>query len=188
MLFQDAWDVFLLFTVPVGGGIPAGVLLADARGLGWGVMLGLYFASDIVLACVFEPVMLGMLRWARSSPRASKALEVMGRGSRKAVERWGVHPSPFALVMITFGTDPMTGRAVAKAAGHGFLTGWAVTIAGDMLFFTVVMVSTLRLSDWTGNGTLAAVIVTLAILLAPALVRKARAALTRRGGPDRFPG
>jgi len=34
-----AWGVFLLFLVPVGGGIPAGVLLARARGLSVLVMM-----------------------------------------------------------------------------------------------------------------------------------------------------
>jgi len=47
----------------------------------------------------------------------------------------GTGAGPFALVMIAFGVDPMTGRATALAAGHGFVTGWALAIAGDMLYF-----------------------------------------------------
>ena len=35
-------SVFMLFLLPVGGGIPAGVLLARANGLSWPVTAGLY--------------------------------------------------------------------------------------------------------------------------------------------------
>ena len=50
-------SVFMLFLLPVGGGIPAGVLLARANGLSWPVTAGLYFVSDVVLAVAFEPVL-----------------------------------------------------------------------------------------------------------------------------------
>ena len=55
--------VFMLFLLPVGGGIPAGVLLARANGLSWPVTAGLYFVSDVVLAVAFEPVLRLLQRW-----------------------------------------------------------------------------------------------------------------------------
>src|SRR6185503_12039372 len=48
---------FLLFLVPIGGGIPAGVLMARHWGVSIPVMTFLYFVSDMVLACVFEPML-----------------------------------------------------------------------------------------------------------------------------------
>ena len=50
--------------------------------------------------------------------------------------------------MISFGVDPMTGRASAHAAGHGFITGWAIAIAGDMIYFAVIAVTTLKLNSY----------------------------------------
>jgi len=47
----------MLFLLPVGSGIPAGVLLARANGLSWPVTAGLYFVSDVALAVAFEPVL-----------------------------------------------------------------------------------------------------------------------------------
>ena len=52
---------------------------------------------------------------------------------RVAAQYGGRAAGPFTLVMIAFGVDPMTGRAAALANGHGFVTGWAIAIAGDML-------------------------------------------------------
>ena len=49
--------VLMLFLLPIGGGIPAGVLLARAKGLDWPVTAGLYFCPDVMLALAFEPVL-----------------------------------------------------------------------------------------------------------------------------------
>ena len=60
--------VLLVFLIPFGGGIPAGVLLAQARGLSWEVVAGLYAVSDLVLALVFEAVLIGFAALARRRP------------------------------------------------------------------------------------------------------------------------
>lgn len=176
-----AWDVLVLFLIPIGGGIPAGVVLAQKKGLTWTVMCALYFVSDVILACAFEPLMLLFLRWSASNPRMARVREVLRESTSRTVSQYGLRPGPFSLVMITFGTDPMTGRAVAKAAGHGFLAGWALTIAGDMLFFLVLMASTLWLNNVLGDGTWAAIIVTLLVMVIPALVRGWRNRGAHRG-------
>lgn len=167
---KSAWDVFLLFLLPVGGGIPAGVVLAQSRGIGWQFMMLLWVSSDIVLAILFEPLMLYFLRASKRSPKLSLFKEHLRQSVSKTTGRYGLTPGPFALVMITFGTDPMTGRSVAKAAGHGFLSGWFLTIIGDTLFFTAIMASTLWLNGILGNGTLTAIIIMVAMLGIPALV------------------
>jgi hypothetical protein len=172
--FSDAWEVLLLFLIPVGGGIPAGVVLAQKRALAWPAMVVLYFISDVILVCVFEPLMLLFLRASQKSPQFQRLREALAYPTRKTVLRYGLNPGPWTLVMITFGSDPMLGRAVAKAAGHGFLWGWAFTIMGDMLFFLVFMISTLGLNNILRDGTWAAVISTVAILGIPAMVRGLR--------------
>jgi len=50
-------SVLKLFLIPVGGGIPAGVMLAQAKGVVWPVTTLLYLVSDIILAFLFEPVL-----------------------------------------------------------------------------------------------------------------------------------
>jgi hypothetical protein len=172
----SSWDVLLLFTIPIGGGIPGGVILAQQRGLAWPIMMVLYCISDVILACVFEPLLLLFVRASKNNPKLARIREVISQATNKTVSQYGINPGPFSLIMITFGTDPMTGRSIAFAAGHGFLTGWILTIIGDMLFFTVIMASTLWLNNLLGSGTLTAVIIMVAMIALPALYRKWKSA------------
>lgn len=170
--FKNFWDVFVLFTIPVGGGIPAGVVLANSRGIGWLAMSALYFCSDVLLAFVFEPMMMVVLWLARHIPILANTLKISREITAKTIARYGAKPGPIVLIMIAFGVDPMTGRAAALSQGHSFLTGWAIAIAGDMLFFWVVMASTLFLNNILGDGTWAAVIIMVLMIALPALYRK----------------
>lgn len=169
---KNSWDVFVLFTVPIGGGIPAGVVLANSRGIGWLAMSALYFCSDLLLAFVFEPMMMVVLWLARHIPILANTLKISREITAKTIARYGTKPGPVVLIMIAFGVDPMTGRAAALSQGHSFLTGWAIAIAGDMLFFWVVMASTLFLNNILGDGTWAAVIIMVLMIAIPALYRK----------------
>jgi hypothetical protein len=132
-------QVLTLFIIPIGGGIPAGVLLARAHGLTFAVTSGLYLFSDVLLALAFEP-----------------------------------------LILVAFGVDPMTGRAAAAAAGHGFVSGWAIAIAGDMLYFWVVMAATLKLSAYLGDPYRAMWIILAAMFLLPVLIRRVKAGVNAR--------
>jgi hypothetical protein len=161
------WDVLTVFLIPFGGGIPAGVVLAGQKGLDWPVTAFLYFVSDVVLAFVFEAVILLILR--------GKMGEAFRKTTKMMTERFGAAPGPFALVMISFGIDPMTGRTAALMMGHGFVTGWLIAIAGDMIYFAILMVSTLCLNNILGNGTWTVIIVMIAMFGIPYLIRKIRA-------------
>jgi hypothetical protein len=170
------FSVLMLFLIPVGGGIPAGVLLARTKGLDWPVTAGLYLVSDVLLALAFEPV-LQLLAWlggkvpflARFSARLKAAM------ARGAARFSGTGAGPITLVMISFGADPMTGRASALAAGHGFLMGWAFAIVGDVLYYAVIAVSTLRLSRYFRDPDTAEWIVLGAMIAVPLIVRSFRA-------------
>ena len=172
-------SVLKLFLLPVGGGIPAGVLLAQAKGVAWPVTAALYLVSDIVLAVAFEPV-LRLLAWCAGKvpflTRFTAALRSVT--ARSAPHFGGTGAGPLALIMVAFGVDPMTGRAAAFAAGHGFLAGWAFAIAGDMLYFAVIAVATLRLNRYF-RGTNTTLIVLGAMFIVPMLVRQFRS--SRRG-------
>jgi len=175
---SDMMSVLKLFLIPVGGGIPAGVLLAKSKGLAWPLTAGLYLVSDIALALAFEPVLrllAAMCAKVSVLARFSAALKVAT--ARSVAHISGTGTGPLALVMVAFGVDPMTGRATALAAGHGFLAGWAIAIAGDMLYFAVIAITTLRLNSYFQDPNTTMLIVLGAMFIVPMLVRYVR---TRR--------
>ena len=162
--------VLMLFLIPIGGGIPAGVLLAQKNGIGWPMATFLYFVSDVILALLFEPALKLMIVVGRKFPHFARLTEAFRLAMSRTTARRGA--GPFALVMIAFGVDPMTGRAAAAAAGHGFVSGWTLAITGDMLYFIVIMVSTLRLSSILGDPDRAMWIILAAMFIVPMLVRR----------------
>lgn len=171
---EGVWGVFLFFLVPVGGGIPAGVLMAHARGVGWPLMMVLYFVSDVVLACVFEPLLKLLIAIGRSVPFLGVAARAARDGLKRTASRYGTAGGPLALVLVSFGVDPMTGRAAAAAAGHGFLPGWAIAITGDMFYFALLMVSTLWVGSALDNDRLTIGVMLVVMLVLPALLRRWR--------------
>ena len=181
-VLKSSWEVLILFLIPIGGGIPAGVLLAKTRGIDWQFTTALYFISDVILACVFEPAMLMVIKGGKKSEKFEKVIEALKASSSKMVMQYGVNPGPFTLILLSFGIDPMTGRVVAYAAGHKFLAGWSLAIAGDMVTFAILMASTLWLSSILGDGTWTVIIITGIMFIAPAIVRKIRETWKGRKG------
>lgn len=171
---KDAWEVLTLFIIPIGGGIPAGVLLAKARGIHWPITLALYFISDVLLALCFEPILLLLIALGKKSAFLARFTLAFKEALKKTTGQYGNQLSPLSLIGVSFGVDPMTGRAVAVASGHGFVAGWALAIAGDMIFFGVMMVSTLWLNGILGNGTWATLIILTVMILLPTLIRRIR--------------
>ncbi len=172
----------MLFLIPVGGGIPAGVLLARTNGLAWPVTAGLYLVSDVLLALAFEPI-LQLLAWLGSKVSFLARLSARMKAStaRTAARFSGTGAGPIALILFSFGADPMTGRTAALAAGHGFLTGWAFAIAGDMLYYAVIAITTLRLSRYFRDPDTAMWIILGAMIAVPLVVRSFRRPQQREG-------
>lgn len=167
--------VLKLFLIPVGGGIPAGVMLAQANQVAWPVTALLYLVSDVVLAVAFEPVLRLLAVVCGRVPFMARVGAALKAASQRSVRQFGgTGAGPVALVMIAFGVDPMTGRASALAAGHGFVAGWAFAIAGDMLYFAVIAVSTLRLNAYLGDPDTTMLAVLAAMFVVPAVVRRIR--------------
>ncbi len=168
------WEVFTLFVIPIGGGIPAGVVLARTRGIPWFGMMFLYFLSDVLLAFVFEPIMWAVIYWGKRSVKVTRFLDVLKESMKRTTPQLGHALGPLGLIGVSFGVDPMTGRAVAKAAGHGFGSGWAIAITGDMIYFSILMVSTLWLNNVLGDGTWTTIIMLGLMLTVPGLIRRFR--------------
>jgi hypothetical protein len=170
-----AWGVLLLFLVPVGGGIPAGVLMARDRAIAWPAMLGLYLVSDVILAFVFEPPLLVLVALGRTIRPLGRLAGALRRMVKKITAQYGTNGGPLALVLVSFGVDPMTGRAAARAAGHGFVPGWSIAITGDMMYFALLMVSTLWLNALVGDDRLTIAIMLGVMFVLPSLLRRLRA-------------
>jgi len=94
--------------------------------------------------------------------------------ARSAGHVSGTGAGPISLVMISFGVDPMTGRASAMAAGHGFLMGWVFAIAGDMLYYAVIAVATLNLNQYIREPDTTMWIVLAAMVVVPMIIRAFR--------------
>jgi hypothetical protein len=176
---KDLWAVLMLFLIPIGGGIPAGVLLAKSRGISWPVMMILYAISDVILAFTFEPILKILIRYGKSRPSWARFHAAMKKSVDRSISHYGTKSGPLALVLIAFGVDPMTGRAAAHAAGHGFVSGWLLAITGDMIYFTVLMVCTLWLKAVLGDGTAVMMIILFAMILAPVIIRRVRERMRR---------
>ncbi len=176
-------SVLKLFIIPVGGGIPAGVLLAQAKGVAWPLTALLYLVSDMALAVAFEPVLRILTAVARRIPFLTRFTALLKAATaRSTAHLGGTSSGPLALIMVSFGVDPMTGRATAHAAGHGFISGWAIAIAGDMLYFTVIALSTVHLNHYFKDPNTTMLIVLAAMFLLPVLVRSVRSRVASRYG------
>lgn len=142
---------------------------------------GLYFISDVILAFAFEPILRLLSAIGRRVRFMARMAETMAASMDRVAAHYGGRAAgPFTLVMIAFGVDPMTGRAAAMAKGHGFMGGWAVAIAGDMLYYAVVAASTLRLNAYLKSPEATVWIILLAMLLLPGLIRRLRTGFARR--------
>ncbi len=145
------WGAFLLFLVPIGGGIPLGVLMGRDAGVSPLMLAGLYFVSDIFMAVTHEPMFWVMAWLARVFPPLGKVRDFFAKASHGAGLRDEGARGPLGLILFSFTVDPISGRGAAAAAGHGFIMGWAFAIAGDMIYFAVLMAATLWLSGILGG-------------------------------------
>jgi hypothetical protein len=180
-----AFGVFLIFVLPTIVGIPLGVIMARDAALPPLLTVGLYFASDLVLAVTAEP-MLAVVRWVG---RHVELLNRLGKKLSRFTETTGLQEGgvrgPLGLILVSFTVNPLAGRAAAAAAGHGFFSGWALAIIGDMIYFGLIMVSTLWISSIFGNDRLAIGIVLIVAFLAPILLRRMRRKPAQTSAPHR---
>lgn len=177
--------VLKLFLIPVGGGIPAGVMLAQSKGVAWPLTTLLYLISDILLALAFEPILRLFAALCGKVPVLALVGATLKASTARTISHFsGTGAGPITLIMIAFGVDPMTGRASAHAAGHGFIAGWAFAIAGDMIYFAVIAISTLRLNTYIQDPNITTLIICAGMFCVPLLVRFIR---SRQGNTLRIP-
>ena len=178
--------VFLFFFVlPLAAGIPFGVIMARDAGLSPLMTAGLYLVSDLVLAVTAEPF-LALLRWLG---RRVAFIGRMGRFFTRATDSVGLSDGnvrgPLGLILFSFSISPTSGRAAAAAAGHGFFVGWTLAIIGDMLFFGVLMATTLWVTSVFGDSRQTIGAVVIVAWIAPLVIRRLRRRSRRPSTPAR---
>jgi hypothetical protein len=166
-----AWGAFLLFLIPIGGGIPLGVIMGRDAGLSPLTLSGMYFVSDIFMAVTHEPF-FWLLGWLASTvPALGKVRDFFRRASGSAGLQDQGARGPLGLILFSFTVDPISGRGAAAAAGHGFVAGWAFAIIGDMIYFGVLMAATLWLSGMFGDDRTTVGVVLLSVWGLSMLIR-----------------
>lgn len=169
-----ALGVLLVFATQIGAGIPLGVLMARDAGLNPVVTAGLYLVSDVFLALTFEPMLL-LLRWLGRRVDWLAALgQKMMRFSGATGLTAGRVKGPLGLILFSFIFAPAPARAASEAAGHGPVSGWTLAIIGDMVYFGVIMASTLLVISIFGDSRLAIAPVIVGAWLLPMLVQRMR--------------
>jgi hypothetical protein len=147
--------VLILFCVPGGVGVPPGVLLAKQGGLGPAMTTNLYFLSDVLMACVFEPTLRTLAAAARRRQRLERLRDAYAAALTRMLPR-GRLAGPGGIVLTGFGMGLPFGRALAALGGYGLVAGWLLTISGDMLYFLIGLVSTLWFGGMFGDQRMAA--------------------------------
>src|SRR5690349_17446888 len=167
-----ALGVFLVFATQIGAGIPIGVIMARDSGLSVFQTALLYVASDVLLAVTCEPLLL-VLRWLG---RRVDWLAALGGRMMRLSGATGLSTGrvrgPLGLVLFSFVFAPAPARAVSEAAGHGPLSGWTLAIIGDMVYFSVVMASTLLVIQLFGDNRLAIAPLIVGAWLLPMVVQR----------------
>ena len=165
------WGVLLLFCIPGGMGIPPGVLLGHHGGLGPIVMSVLYFVSDVVLASVFEPMLVIVAALARRLLLVRRLAGWVFAAITRTMPASRVS-APIGIALTAFGAGLPFGRALAAAAGFGLVSSWLFTIAGDMAYFGLGMASTLWFDDLLGDPRTAALAGLAVMFVVPSMIRR----------------
>jgi hypothetical protein len=169
---------FLLFVIPTGAGIPAGVLLGQRVGLTVASMSGLYVGSGLLRASLFEP----LFRWLARERHAGGRVSRLHDATRDALAR---HPmlsramrGAWAPLIVGYNIDPMAGRVAAAAVGIHWLGGWALALVADFAYFVSTALPTLWLQRIVGNEWITMLVFVVLSTLVPLLWRRLRGSTT----------
>jgi hypothetical protein len=173
--------VFALFWSPVGPGIPAGVLLARHVPLHPAVTFLLYAASDVLAAVVCTPLFTGLRRAARHVPAlrwlGEKMLRFAMLGTRmspaRALEPGApTAPALFRVATVGFGVDVYTAGMLANGLRVPRIVGWASAIAGDLVWFAVLLGTSIAAAAVADDDRVIGAVVLVAMLVIPSIARR----------------
>ncbi len=184
--------VFALFWAPIGPGIPAGVLLARHVPLHPAVTFLLYTASDVLGAAVCHPLFGLLRRAARRVPAlkwlGERVLRLVMMGARAPRDEdlragTGMAPALFRVATVGFGVDVYSGGMLVNALRVPRLLGWASAIAGDLVWFALLLGTSLAAAAIVDDDRVIGGVVLLAMLVIPPLARRIFPALRNPPAP-----
>lgn len=173
--------VFALFWSPIGPGIPAGVLLARHVPLHPAVTFLLYTASDVLGAAVSHPLFSLLRRAARHVPALRWLGERMLRfamlGTRisrpqAVVPGAAMAPALFRVATVGFGVDVYTAGMLVNGLGVPRILGWASAIAGDLVWFALLLGTSLAVAAVADDDRIIGGVVLVAMLVIPPIARR----------------
>jgi hypothetical protein len=167
--------VLALFFAPVGPGVPAGVLLARHLSLTPAVTFGLYALSDVLAAIVCHPLFALLRRYGRKVRPirwlGRRILSVAMIGVR-APEPGGVTPALSRIATVGFGVDVYTAGMLATGLPVPRLPGWASAITGDLLWFAVLLGTSVVAASIADDDRFIALVMIVAMIVIPRLARR----------------
>ncbi len=173
--------VFALFWAPVGPGIPAGVLLARHVPLHPAFTFLLYTTSDVLGAAICHPLFSMLRRAARRVPAIKWLGERMIRfamlGTRVPRAQdlrpgAGMAPALFRIATVGFGVDVYTAGMLVNGLRVPRLLGWASAIAGDLVWFLLLLGTSLATAALVDDDRIIGGVVLVAMLVIPSIARR----------------
>jgi hypothetical protein len=170
--------VLALFFAPVGPGIPAGVLLARHVPLNPVATFGLYALSDVVAALVCHPLFTLLRRHGkRVRPirwlgRRMLALAMLGVRKPDPQAATGVAPALSRIATVGFGVDVYTAGLVATGLPVPRLPGWASAIAGDLVWFALLLGTSMAAASVADDDRVIALAMIVAMIVIPRVARR----------------
>jgi hypothetical protein len=167
--------VLALFFAPIGPGVPAGVLLARHVPLTPAATFGLYALSDVIAAIVCHPLFALLRRHGRNVKpirwlgRRLMSLAMIGV---RVPEQAGVAPALSRIAMVGFGVDVYTAGMLATGLSVPRLPGWAAAITGDLLWFAVLLGTSLVAASIADDDRFIALVMIVAMIVIPWLARR----------------
>jgi len=173
--------VLALFFAPVGPGVPAGVLLARHVPLNPAVTFALYTASDVIAAFVCHPIFIALRRHGRNVPsirwlgRRMMSLAMLGvpRDDERGTS------SLTRIATVGFGVDVYTAGMLATGLGVARIPGWLSAIAGDLVYFALLLATSLAAASIFDDDRIVLLAMVVAIIFIPRLARRFVPALRR---------
>jgi hypothetical protein len=191
--------VFALFWSPVGPGIPAGVLLARHAGLPPLATFGLYTLSDVLGALISHPTFVLVRRVGGRVPILRRLgggflkLALIGSGtsavsppppepdSPPGAPRAAL-PTLFRIGTVGFGVDVYTAGMLVAGLPVPRLAGWGAAIAGDLVWFALLLGTSLATAAVVDDDRVVGIVVLVAMVVIPVVARRIFPAL-RTGAP-----
>lgn len=189
--------VFVLFWSPwmAAIGIPAGLILARHAGINPFVTFGLYALTDIMGAMITHPLYAvikrygGRVAFLSTIGRWYVRIAMIGAKPPRIddVRNGPIWPALFRIGVVAFGFDIYHGGMVIAGLPVPRLLGWGAALAGDLIWFGVLFVTSTAAAAVVENDKTVGVITVVAMIAIPKIAEWIFPALRGSSVPAKGP-